>query len=195
MGLEKIKESDVLSLIRTGNGDMAMKFLYHKVYPQVKHFVVQRKGKPDDAFDAFQDALLELYQKVLTGEYPEQFTVCGFLYKMGIYKWLNKNKRDQKFIFSDDLPENEMIETEWLFELKKSENVFEDLFSKIGKKCVELLTHTFIYELSLEETKEKLNFVSIGAVKMQHARCKEKLQNLVNEQPQLKKILKDRIKN
>lgn len=195
MGKEKVKESDVLVLIRSGEGEKAMKFLYNKVFPQVKSFVVKRKGKPDDAFDAFQDGLLELYQKVLSGIYPEQFTVCGFLFKLCTFKWLNKNKRDQKVQFLDEIPETENAESDWSDEVSRNENVFVELFSQIGEKCVELLTHTFIFELSLEEVQHKLDFVSLGAVKMQHARCKEKLLKLVNEKPQLKEILKERIKN
>lgn len=195
MGKVEVIESEIVNLIRKGEGDLAMKFLYKKVFPQVKNFVSQRKGKNDEAFDVFQDALLELYQRILTHDYPEQFTVCGYLYRLATFKWLNKNKRDQKFMFSESVSEIALDESDGFEELKENKNVFEELFSKIGEKCVELLTHTFIYELSLEEIQQKLGFVSLGAVKMQHARCKEKLQKLVAERPHLKELLRDRIKN
>ncbi len=192
-----IKEADLLNLIRTGDDKEAILFLYKSVYPLVKRYIKQRKGTQDDAYDVFQESLLEVYQSIMTDTFQEKFTVTGYLYRVCTFKWLNKSKRDNKIAYQHELPDiliEEMKEhQELVFVNSEDENILKQYFAEIGDKCVELLTNTIILDFSLEEAKRQMAFNSIGAVKMQHKRCKQKMMELLAKYPKILDKLRDKV--
>lgn len=193
----KTNEAEIVNNIRSGADKEAILYLYKSVFPLVKRYVRQRAGTQEEAYDVFQDSLLELYQIIINGQFQEKFTVTGYLYRMCTYKWLNKSKRDQKIEYKEELQDINMNETQvpviFDFVNSSNENVLQQYFGEIGNKCVELLTNTIILEHSLEETMHKMDFPSIGSVKMQHKRCKEKMIALLDKYPQIIEKLRDQI--
>lgn len=57
--MESSRESlEILSLFENGNSQKASKLLYKKLFPLVKRNILNKGGSNDDAFDVFQDAML-----------------------------------------------------------------------------------------------------------------------------------------
>ncbi len=194
-----IQEHQIIERIRLGNDTEAIQFLYKNVYPNVRKFVIQRLGNEDDAYDVFQEALLEIYQSIIENTYPEKFTIGGYMYKMCTFKWLNKSKRDQRLDFKDDFLDFEVAEVSKIENLDfvntNEEDVLKMYFKNMGDKCVELLTNTILLDYSLEEVRVKMDFASIGAVKMQHKRCKEKMMELIEKYPSIEQKLREKVQN
>ena len=188
----KIKEVDIPDLIKNGHYREVIPLLYKKVFPFVKKYVKKNGGAEEDSFDSFQDALLEFYVQVTNSTYDRKYKVYGYLFKSSIHKWINKVKRDRKFVLKDTLADYEehpdnSIEFEFL---GKNENLLKTLFSAIGDKCIELLTFTIYYNLMIEDIQLRMNFSSVSAVKMQQQRCKQKLMKEIEDNPEIIKILK-----
>jgi RNA polymerase sigma factor (sigma-70 family) len=194
-----IQEHQIIERIRLGNDTEAIQFLYKNVYPNVRKFVIQRFGNEDDAYDVFQEALLEIYQSIIEHTYPEKFTISGYMYKMCTFKWLNKSKRDQRLDFKEDFMEFELADTSTTenfdFVNTNEEEVLKTYFQNMGEKCVELLTNTILLDYSLDEVRVKMDFASIGAVKMQHKRCKEKMMELIQKYPSIEQKLRARVQH
>lgn len=185
--------SELLQRIREGKDREVAQALYKKVFPMVKRFVINRYGTKDDAFDVFQDALVDFYKLVTTGTYKEEYDIHGYLYKLSSFKWLNKLKRNQKIEYKDDLEAYDFTEDDSPQEfilLGKTDNVLEALFAPIGKKCIELLTHTILHNMLLEDVMLRMEFSSVAAVKMQHQRCKQKVMEEIEKRPELLNKLK-----
>ncbi|MFN8437945.1 MAG: sigma-70 family RNA polymerase sigma factor [Cytophagales bacterium] len=192
------QESQIIGLLRSGKDKDAIEFLYKNVFPNVKKFVIQRGGNNEDAYDIFQESILELYQMVIEYKFDEKYSVGGFLYKMCNFKWLNKSKRDFKIQFKEEIVDFEIYlnseQPKSVFSESADETqVLKQYFMALGDKCVELLTNTIILEYSLEEIREKMEFASIGAVKMQHKRCKDKMIEMVKKYPTIEKMLRDKL--
>jgi len=180
-------------LIKEGRDKDVVPLLYKKVYPIVKKYIVSHNGNKEDAFDMFQDALVDFYNIVMEGTYNEKYRVFGLLYRSSINKWLNKIKRDKKIQYKDEFEEIEesggIADQEFVL-LGKEENLLKELFKPIGAKCIELLT-CFIYtNLLMEDVMIRLGFPSVAAVKMQQQRCKQKVIEQIEKNPAILKRLK-----
>lgn len=184
----KIEEGEIPRLMRNGKDKEVVPLLYKKVFPVVKKYIVSRNGSKEDAFDVFQDALVDFYKQVVQGQYNEQYKVYGFLFRFSINKWVNKIKRDKKVEFKEDITELDAAEHyrhEDYVLLGKDENLLRNLFAPIGEKCIELLNCTIYLNMLLEDVMLRMNFPSVAAVKMQHQRCKQKLMEQLDKNPKL----------
>lgn len=188
----EIREDQIPHLIRQGKGKEAIPVLYKKVFPLVKKYIVTHGGIKEDAFDLFQDALIDFYAQVIKGEYKEHYKVFGYLFKYCIHKWINKMKRAKKIEFKEDLSifENREGGTVEFGLLGKEDDLLRSLFAPIGDKCIELLTLTVLNNMLLEDVVLRMQFPSVAAAKMQHLRCKQKLAEELEKHPELVNRLK-----
>ena len=188
-----VREEQIPELIRLGEDRKVVPLLYKKVLPQVEKYIKRSSGSKEDAFDAFQDALMIFYKQVVKNSFDPKYKVFGYLYRVSINLWINKLKKDKKIQWMEDLIEPEpedMIIAEVMY-APKNGNLLESLFSGIGEKCVELLTCSVYYNLLMEDIAIRMNFPSVSAVKMQQKRCKQKLMNEIDKNPSLLNKLRE----
>lgn len=174
-------------MIRQGRDKEAIQSLYKNVLPNVKKYIRNNNGSHEDAFDIFQDALLAFYQSVIENRYDPQYKAYGYVYKLCVFRWINKAKRE-KLSFKEELPEVYAEEPRsWFSESEQNdeEKLLRTLFSSIGEKCLELLSYTIYKGMLLEDVMLRMNFQSLAAVRMQHMRCKEKLTLEMEKRPEI----------
>jgi hypothetical protein len=85
----------------------------------------------------------------------------------------------------EDLEEIQVEPREDFFISGNNGNLLKQLFSNIGEKCLELLHYTIYTEILMEDIAIRMGFSSVNAVKMQQVRCKQKLIEEMNKNPQL----------
>lgn len=190
--MKDIKQEDIVSYIKQGNDKLVIPLLYKKVLPQLKSFISVNKGNVEDAYDIFHDALLIFYDQVITDKFNKKYTVYGYLYRLSVFRWINKIKRDKLITLKDELPDfaSEDFQTEEKQSDLKDENLLSTLFSKIGEKCVELLNYTIYSNMLMEDIMHRMNFSSPESVRMQQMRCKQKLMKEIELNPSLLKRLR-----
>lgn len=186
----RIKEPDIPKLIREGKDEKVIALLYKKVFPKVKGYIKSSGALEEDAYDAFQDGIMYMYQQIVTNNFDEEkYTLYGYLYRLSINRWLNRMRKNKPLVFSDDIREDLLFETENISKnidrVNENERVLTKLFSGVGQKCLELLELAIYSDLLLDDIVDRLNFTSLGAVKMQLKRCKEKLKKEAEQYPDL----------
>ena len=191
----KIEEKDIPLLIRQGNDKPVLELLYKNVFPKVRNYISSRGGIKDDANDIFQDALLFFYNQIVAKEFNEEkYKVYGYLFRLSINRWLNKLKKHNRMTLVDTLADNQYDDKNGedymsIDFLNKEENLIKSLFSSLGDKCIELLNCTIYSSLLLEDIALRMGFGSVGAVKMQLKRCKEKLYKEIEKKPEIIELL------
>jgi DNA-directed RNA polymerase specialized sigma24 family protein len=193
MTVSEIEDSKLIDLIRNGDDRKAMPILYKKVLPQLKNYILRTGGSKDDAFDVFHDALMVFYEQVMKNEYNTKYNVYGFLYRIGVFRWLNKLKKDKGIVHYDEMPEFQAEEVSTNYDLNESsrnQNLLQKLFAPIGEKCIELLNYTIYSDLLMEDVMLRMEFSSVEAVRMQQMRCKQKLIKEMENNPSLLQKLK-----
>lgn len=191
----KIKEEEIPGFIKRGLDKEVVPLLYKNVLPVVQKFVLRNRGSKDDAFDAFQDALLSFYKQVVKGTFDPKYKVYGYLYRLSINFWLNKIKRDKRYVYDIDLTGEEILDDNVQIEdvnfvNTTEENILRKFFSSIGDKCVEILTYVIYQNLLLEDIAIRMELSSVDACKMQVMRCKKKMLQMMEENPILLQKLK-----
>ncbi|MGN6646129.1 MAG: RNA polymerase sigma factor [Cytophaga sp.] len=190
-----VKEENIVSLIKSGKDREVVPVLYKKVYPLVEYYIVRNSGTKDDASDVFQDTLLLFYKQIMQDSFDEKYKVFGYLYKISLYKWMNKAKKNNRIKFVDGIENLDYLmvhETTNETIPNPDENIIRKLFSPIGEKCIELMTYTTYSSLLLEDIMLRMELNSVAAVKMQLKRCKEKLLKQIEENPSLINQLKNK---
>lgn len=193
MTVSEIEDSKLIDLIRNGDDRKAMPILYKKVLPQLKNYILRTGGSKDDAFDVFHDALMVFYEQVMTGQYNTKYNVYGFLYRIGVFRWINKLKKDKGIVHYDEMPEFQAEEVSTNYDLNepsRNQNLLQKLFAPIGEKCIELLNYTIYSDLLMEDVMLRMEFSSVEAVRMQQMRCKQKLIKEMENNPSLLQKLK-----
>ena len=189
-----VLESDIPELIRKGRDKEAIENLYDTLLPNVTKYIKNNNGSTDEALDIFQDVILSFYEKVMNQNWDPTYTVYGYLYKMCIWRWINKVNRD-KPILKKDISELELhLEAPdyWFSETSSNDDeaILHTMFSSIGEKCLELLTYTIYKDMQMEDIQVRMNFPSNESARMQHQRCKQKLMNEISKNPNLLAKLK-----
>lgn len=184
-------DKDVLKAIREGNDDKALRYLYSKVLPRIRRYIMQNSGSEDDARDVFQDAVLIFYKHVKLGRFDENKEIAGFIFSVGRNLWINLAKKKNRVVELTDeantLEEGENA-TEQLISQEREAYVMK-MFSMLGETCKTLLIYSIYDKLSMKEIREKMGFSSENVAKTKHYKCKQRLIGLVKDDTSIKDML------
>jgi RNA polymerase sigma factor (sigma-70 family) len=187
-----IEESNITSLIKDGKYNVVIPVLYKKVLPLVQKTILKQMGNKEDAFDVFQEALIIFYRQVLSNTYQEKYKVFGFVYRVSLNLWINKIKRDKRMQLVEDYTSLETAEYEAESITAIPSNFTQKLLQTIGDKCQEVLQYAVFTDIALEDLSTQLEYPSVSALKMQIQRCKQKLKDVLKENPDFLRKLKER---
>ncbi len=186
----KIEEDNILALIREQKDKQVISHLYRELLPTVQNFIRKNNGIVDDAHDVFQDAILHFYRQVANNSFnSEKYTVYGYIYKLAIYRWINKINKDKKMIFNTEISSELARELTFSQVNEGSENQSQNLITQfvsyIGARCVELMTYRIYSNLMFEDITLRMGFNSDAATKMHFKRCREKMVAAIKSNPAL----------
>lgn len=161
----------------------ALEKIYASNYRTVEAYVVKNSGRPADAKDVFQEALMAAWLNVQEGSFTRNGlgSLEGYIYQIAKYKWLDRLKSksfrstlrvdDRDFVDADPLDESLMHETEE--KLEKLQKIFELL----DQKCATILKSFYYMKKSLPEIGEELGH-DAATIKTFKYRCMKKLKSL-----------------
>ncbi|HVD96850.1 MAG TPA: sigma-70 family RNA polymerase sigma factor [Cytophagaceae bacterium] len=185
-------DKEILNSIRAGKEDSALTFLYKKVLPKVKHYILGNSGDEEEAFDIFQDAIMIFYKQVKTDKFKEEYEIAGFIYSVSRNLWINRVKQKNRNVSMPETLHHESNEPGLLEGLisKEREEYIMNMLSELGERCKELLLNSIYHKFSMKEICEKMGFSTEDAAKTRNYKCKQKLIALVKDNPTVKDLLR-----
>jgi RNA polymerase sigma factor (sigma-70 family) len=185
-------------LIRCICGDMAARdkalhyfFSDKLLLNSVVQFVVHNGGNTEDGRDVFQDAMVIFDRNIRAGKFAGNSQLRTYFIAIAKWHWVNLRRRksitqpiDPGTIALSGVPENPEIQ--YINEERKS--LLEQAISLIGARCSQLL-HFYKLSYSMEEIAQEINLSSADMAKKEVYRCRERLKNHLQAQPQIAKIL------
>jgi RNA polymerase sigma factor (sigma-70 family) len=194
----KIDENNIVEFVNQGKDREVMKFLYQKTYPLVKRALLRRNAKKEDIEDVFQESVMSIYKMILEKKIQAQLNVCGLLYTISMNKWINLMRRNNRQVvvdFQEDDNYSNMLSEEVgeVVLANTDKSLLAKLFSKIGEKCLQMLTFTIYQDLMIEDIQHRMGMVSEAATKMHLKRCKDKIYEEIEKNPFILNQLLDHV--
>lgn len=186
-------DNNILEAITQGRDDKVLKVLYQEELPKVKHYVLNNSGNEEEAEDIFQDAVLILYKQVRRNKFDPKHEVGAFLFSVARNLWINKAKRDKRQIRLDEGYQAHVEdEAHFMDEMisQERERTINDILDRIGKKCKQLLIYSVFEKMSMKEICERMGFSTENAAKTRNYKCKQKLIELVKDNPEIEHMLR-----
>ena len=150
--------------------------------------VFKYRGSEDEAYDVFQEAILRFYNFVKQGKFNPNHKAESFIYAISKNLYIDFLRRQNKSVKIDTIQEEEWIEVESPLEKiisEEKEAKVKSVFSKLGETCNNLLMYCFFHDLPSKEICEKMGFNSEDVVKTKKYKCKQRLLQLIKENPAL----------
>lgn len=170
-----------------------MKSLYKVALPPIIKYVREKNGTKSDAEDCFQEAVVALVKKVKSNEFDTNFEVKNFLFVVSRNIWFNKIKKDSKMHQTDyegwGIEDSAETSDQVMISNERS-GAITQLLNSAGERCKELLVYVLFENKKLKEIAGLMNFSSEEVVKTNHYRCKQKLKEILKNDPNLLSALR-----
>jgi len=184
--LQDFRPNIILEKLR--NGDNSPIFDLYKHYRD--EFIVWSKStykaSEDQAKDAFQEAILDFHQNVISGHLTQfSSTIKTYLFQIGKYKLLNIQKKESRMTYHDALHliengevENFMEEEHKAYTQEQISNAIE----KLPEDCQRVLKLYYFNEYDMDSIAREMNYKNSDTAKSKKSVC---MKNLMSE---LKKL-------
>ena len=155
-------------------------------------FIRSSGGAEDAAEEIFQDGILNLVKSVRAGNYKMEYPLENYLFGICRYLWFKWLRRNSKYK-TGELPEqynpvDQNTPEILLLEKEKRETVAE-LMDKLGEPCKTIL-ELWSAGHSAEEIAAAMSY-STDYARLRVYRCKRKVEELLDNDPNLFNRLKD----
>lgn len=177
-------DTELLTSISTGDS-AAIRAIYKLYHPMILKWIVGRGGKEEDAEDAFQDAVIVLFEKAHNPEFCLTCKISTYLFAVCKRIWLKKVGQGTKPIALDQDDEIEGIQLEaeeidvqqYLLEERRYEQLDKAL-KDLGEPCAGLIKAFYLDQKSMKDIAEQFHYTNPENAKTQKYKCLNRLKKL-----------------
>lgn len=185
--MSQIYYSDTELLASIAAGDSAAVSLIYKLYhPMLVKWICGRGGKEEDAEDAFQDAVLVLFEKAQNPEFCLTCKISTYLFAVCKRIWLKKLEQNVPSVALDQdddegggiqLEAEETDVQKFLMEEKHFERL-DTALKSLGEPCSGLIKAFYIDQKSMKDIAGEFNYTNPENAKTQKYKCLNRLRRL-----------------
>jgi RNA polymerase sigma factor (sigma-70 family) len=163
------------------NDRQVIEAIYRDNYPMVQAFILNNSGNGDEARDIFQEAMIVLFEKAVSGSFELNCQLKTYMYSVCRRLWLKRLQQLQRY---GSLIENveETITVEEDLEMHEKYNadllLMETTMSKIGEPCKSLLDAYYIQKKNMQEIASDFGYTNADNAKTQKYKCLLRLKKL-----------------
>ena len=163
------------------NDRQAIETIYRDYYAMVQAFILHNSGNPDEARDIFQEAMIVLFEKSVSGSFVLTCQLKTYIYSICRRLWFKRLQQLQRFYISPESLE-ETIPVEEDLENHEKRNtdfsIMESALAKIGEPCKGLLEAYYIQKKNMQEIAEGFGYTNADNAKTQKYKCLMRLKKL-----------------
>jgi len=143
-------------------------------------------AEDDDILDVYQDAIIALYENVVTGKLQQlRSSLKTYIFSIGKHLLLNKLKRGQRTTLEENpLSDSEIIKPiVWKnLELSQQQQRMQQALDTLGGTCRELLLLFYYERFSMEAIAARMGYKNTNTAKAHKARCMKSLRVILEKQ-------------
>ena len=192
--MQKLTDQRIVRQLGSDNEkevDETLEYLYIRMYPFVKRFILHNRGEQADAEDVFQDGLIKFYKLVRQQRVPDKVNVEAYLYTICRNIWLKKLGREKRpDVLIEDIKAIPVEDTTLQNMLSKEKEAnMQFVLQQLGQDCYKVLMSYYYKNNSLKSIAAEMNYASEAVAKNKKSSCMKKLRQLVVKTPGFKKFL------
>jgi RNA polymerase sigma factor (sigma-70 family) len=163
------------------NDRSVVEAIYRDNYPMIQAFILNNSGDSDEARDIFQEAMIVIYEKAISGSFELNCLLKTYIYSVCRRLWLKRLQQLQRY---GSLIENveETVAVEEDLELHEKYNndftLMEAAMSKIGEPCKSLLDAYYLQKKNMQEIASEFGYTNADNAKTQKYKCLVRLKKL-----------------
>ena len=188
MSKSQLSDEQLLKMI-TGNEaerDDAMRYIFHSQEWQnmVKYHVMQNRGNEQDGEDTFQETMIVFDRHLRAGNFKGGSSLKTYFMAIAKQYWwgqLRKKHPQQEFSVQQHDTQEESVELKLISTQKK--DFFAQALAQIGERCKRILELYMLHYSNLEIA-DQLAFSSADMAKKETYRCRMKLRDFFNSNPE-----------
>lgn len=163
------------------NDKVVVEAIYRDNFPVIQSFILNNNGDGDEARDIFQEAMIVIFEKAVSGNFELNCQLKTYLYSVCRRLWLKRLNQLQRY---GSLIENteETVAVEEDLELHEKHNadfiLMETAMSKIGEPCKSLLDAYYLQKKNMQEIAADFGYTNADNAKTQKYKCLVRLKKL-----------------
>jgi RNA polymerase sigma factor (sigma-70 family) len=189
-----MSDKELIELIKEDQDYLGVVYKKSKEYCISFMVKMSSSSKLDDLNDIFQDAIIVLYEKIVSDNFELTSSIQTYLNSVCRFQLLNKFKYDKKVVNQEDgtsfdiTNKNLQFDTAVTDVLEPIENEKEIQFKAIeeallvikeaGGKCYELLTLFWYQKKSMDYISDYFGYTNSSNAKAQKYKCQKRLEKL-----------------
>lgn len=158
--------------------------LYEKYRDEFVNFARRYRAEENDILDAYQDAIIALYENTLAGKTKElKSSVKTYLFSIGKYILINKLKKKQTIVSDEQVELEEGIENniEEQINLNYQQKQLLGALNDLGDPCRKLLLLFYYQRYTIEAIMYEMSYQNENTVKASKSRCMKQLKAIVQQ--------------
>lgn len=192
---KSLTDQELVSNIQARFGlDGAVRELYRNYFDMVRIYVINNSGNQQDAEDIFQEVIASFIDIVQKNKFRGESSIKTFLYSLSRHTWLNELKRrgraqarEEKYERGKDTVEFDT--SHFIADRERKQEVIR-LVDELGEACKKILMMFYYENLSMKDILEFMHYENEQVVRNKKYKCLKQLEQMINENPELKQNLK-----
>ena len=155
--------------------------IYREHYKMVQLMILNNNGSTDDAADIFQEAMIVLFEKAVSGSFELHCQLKTFIYSICRRLWLKKLQQIQRYQPANVGIEETVAVEEDIEQHEKKQQDFELMelaMNKIGEPCKSLLDAYYLQKKNMQEIATHFGYTNSDNAKTQKYKCLVRLKKL-----------------
>ncbi|MCB0709536.1 MAG: sigma-70 family RNA polymerase sigma factor [Chitinophagaceae bacterium] len=147
----------------------------------IQSLILNNNGNSDEARDIFQEAMIVVYEKAISGSFELHCQLKTYIYSVCRRLWLKRLQQLQRY---GSLVENveETVTVDEDLEVHEKHNadfiMMEEAMNKIGEPCKSLLDAYYIQKKNMLEIAVDFGYTNADNAKTQKYKCLVRLKKL-----------------
>ncbi|HVD99378.1 MAG TPA: sigma-70 family RNA polymerase sigma factor [Cytophagaceae bacterium] len=169
-----MSDEEVIAKIKKGD-ERALDYLYKKNYKMMTNMIIKNNGSEDEAKDIYQEALIVVWQKVLSPDFVLSSKLSTYLYSICQNLWRKELERKNRHTAEDEITKTEITDVD----KKERIEVINQCINDLGETCRAILTYYYFDDMSMAEIAEKMGFANADTAKTKKYKCKQELDKMI----------------
>ena len=193
---EAFTDAELIHSLMTNTGtEEAIRFLYREHFELLSRYILNNSGNEQDAEDIFQEVIVAFINLVQAGKFRGESSIRTFLFSLNKNIWLNELKRkgramirEEKYEKQNEQPE---VTADVAMEMGQTKVDLMKVIEELGENCKKILLLFYFENRSMKEIVAHLPYENEQVVRNKKSKCLKKLEQLITNDTNLYRQLKN----